>query len=152
MSPLLRSVTYLPSDAPSDTNCHDTRAIARMPLGRKLRCHLTLGRGSARPAAASPSALGEASHLGGVRIADNSEAVDGHTLNCNDDRIRLLGIDVPKKAKCLPGRKCDPGDPKGILRNVGAALTGELRIRSIGGSCPSSDWRTHIGSCITAIC
>lgn len=132
MSRLPRSATYFPPDTSSATNCRDARAITRMLLGRKLRCHLALGRGGARPATASPKPLSQANHSEGVRIAGTCQAVDGHTLRCNGDRMRLLGLDAPEKRKCRLGRKGAPGIPKASRRSLEAALTAELRIH--GGS------------------
>lgn len=60
------------------------------------------------------------------------QAVDGDTLRCNGERIRLLGIDAPEKGKCRAGRKCAPGDPKASQRSLKAALTGKLRIQRVG--------------------
>nr|WP_120218431.1 thermonuclease family protein [Sphingopyxis sp. EG6] len=37
---------------------------------------------------------------------------DGDSLRCNDQRIRLLGIDAPEMpGSCRPGRRCVQGDP-----------------------------------------
>lgn len=37
---------------------------------------------------------------------------DGDSLRCNDQRIRLLGIDAPEMpGSCRPGRECVQGDP-----------------------------------------
>ena len=38
--------------------------------------------------------------------------LDGDTIRCGDERIRLLGIDAPElPGHCRAGRKCAPGDP-----------------------------------------
>lgn len=38
--------------------------------------------------------------------------VDGDTLRCGDERVRLIGIDAPElPGHCRPGRDCAPGDP-----------------------------------------
>ena len=38
-------------------------------------------------------------------------AVDGDTLRCGDERVRLIGIDAPELAgHCRPGRDCAPGN------------------------------------------
>lgn len=38
--------------------------------------------------------------------------VDGDTLRCGAERIRLLGIDAPETGgRCRPWRQCVPGDP-----------------------------------------
>ena len=67
-----------------------------------------------------------------LAAAGTCQAVDGDTLRCNGERIRLLGIDAPEKGKCRRGRKCAPGDPKASQRSLEAALTGELRIQRVG--------------------
>ena len=38
--------------------------------------------------------------------------VDGDTLRCGRERIRLLGIDAPEMGKCPQGRKCVKGNGK----------------------------------------
>jgi micrococcal nuclease len=39
-------------------------------------------------------------------------AVDGDTLRCGVERVRLIGIDAPEMpGHCRPGRRCAPGDP-----------------------------------------
>lgn len=39
-------------------------------------------------------------------------AVDGDTLRCGQERIRLIGIDAPElPGHCREGRSCAPGDP-----------------------------------------
>lgn len=39
-------------------------------------------------------------------------AIDGETLRCGKERIRLLGIDAPETpGHCRRGRKCVEGDP-----------------------------------------
>ena len=39
-------------------------------------------------------------------------AVDGDTLRCGEQRIRLLGVDAPEMpGHCRRGRQCAPGDP-----------------------------------------
>lgn len=67
-----------------------------------------------------------------LAAAGTCQAVDGDTLRCNGERIRLLGIDAPEKGKCRAGRKCAPGDPKASQRSLEAALTGKLRIQRVG--------------------
>lgn len=38
--------------------------------------------------------------------------VDGDTLRCGRERVRLLGIDAPElPGHCQTGRQCAPGDP-----------------------------------------
>jgi micrococcal nuclease len=40
-------------------------------------------------------------------------AVDGDTLRCGAERVRLIGIDAPEMpGHCRLGRNCAPGDPE----------------------------------------
>lgn len=59
--------------------------------------------------------------------------VDGDTLNCAGERIRLLGIDAPElPGHCQPGRACAPGDPHASTRSLATALSGPLTITRTG--------------------
>lgn len=74
----------------------------------------------ALPVFASPAPLS------GCRV------VDGDTLRCGDERIRLLGIDAPEKGRCQPGRRCAPGDPIASEDSLRAAAAGPLTITRVG--------------------
>lgn len=37
-------------------------------------------------------------------------AIDGDTLRCGKERVRLIGIDAPEKGRCPADRKCVKGD------------------------------------------
>jgi endonuclease YncB( thermonuclease family) len=37
--------------------------------------------------------------------------VDGDTIRCGSERVRLLGIDAPELHGCPRNRVCAPGDP-----------------------------------------
>jgi len=59
--------------------------------------------------------------------------VDGDTLRCGRERIRLLGIDAPEMpGHCRPGRRCAPGDPFASKASLAVALTGRLRVERFG--------------------
>ena len=60
--------------------------------------------------------------------------IDGDTLRCGDERVRLLGIDAPElPGHCQQGRHCAPGDPLASTRSLRAALLlGPIVIRRIG--------------------
>ena len=61
------------------------------------------------------------------------QAIDGDTLRCGGERVRLLAIDAPElPGHCRPGRDCAPGDPFASTASLSAALGGELRIERIG--------------------
>lgn len=60
-------------------------------------------------------------------------AVDGDTLRCGPERIRLLAIDAPElPGHCRTGRNCAPGDPYASTASLAAALTGPLTIERVG--------------------
>lgn len=60
-------------------------------------------------------------------------AVDGDTLRCGRERIRLLAIDAPEMpGHCRAGRRCAPGDPEASKANLQAMLDGSLRIDRVG--------------------
>jgi micrococcal nuclease len=63
----------------------------------------------------------------------NCRAVDGDTLRCGRERIRLLGIDAPEMpGHCQPGRRCVPGDPFASRASLAKAINGRLSIERIG--------------------
>lgn len=60
--------------------------------------------------------------------------VDGDTLRCGKERIRLIGIDAPEMAgHCRKGRICAPGDPLRSKDSLAAAVRGRsLQINRMG--------------------
>ncbi len=57
--------------------------------------------------------------------AGSCRAVDGDTLRCGAERVRLIGIDAPE----LPGhcgryRRCAPGDPFASRASLAALMRG----------------------------
>jgi endonuclease YncB( thermonuclease family) len=84
---------------------------------------------TSRPPAASPESAG-------VRDMASSapcHVVDGDTLRCGAERIRLLGIDAPElPGHCARNRHCAPGDPYASLKSLEAGRAGRLRITRIG--------------------
>lgn len=47
-----------------------------------------------------------------VRACVNPRAIDGDTIRCGRNRVRLLGIDAPElSGHCQPSRHCAPGSP-----------------------------------------
>lgn len=65
---------------------------------------------------------------------ENCHVVDGDTLRCAGERIRLLGIDAPETAgRCRPGRQCVPGDPLRSKLALEQAVGGKhLTIERVG--------------------
>lgn len=60
-------------------------------------------------------------------------AVDGDTLRCGRERIRLLAIDAPEMpGNCRRGRKCVSGDPFASRDSLAIALRPPFTIRRVG--------------------
>lgn len=61
-------------------------------------------------------------------------AIDGDTLRCGKERIRLLGIDAPElPGHCRRGRRCVEGDPVASRASLAAAVArGKAQIARRG--------------------
>lgn len=60
-------------------------------------------------------------------------AVDGDTLRCGRERIRLLAIDAPEMpGHCRRGRRCVRGDPFASQASLSLALKPPFRIVRVG--------------------
>ncbi len=58
-----------------------------------------------------------------VVLACTLVAIDGDTLRCGRERIRLLGIDAPElPGHCRRGRRCVEGDPVASRAALAAAI------------------------------
>ena len=58
--------------------------------------------------------------------------VDGDSLRCGRDRVRLLGIDAPEIRSCPRWRTCVNGDGEASKRSLGAALSfGPVRYEQV---------------------
>ena len=58
--------------------------------------------------------------------------VDGDTLRCGPERIRLLGIDSPEIHDCPRWRTCVPGDGQAARRSLIIAVrSGPIRYQPI---------------------
>lgn len=59
-------------------------------------------------------------------------AVDGDSLRCGGERIRLLGIDAPEFS-CPRNRRCVSGDPQASKDYLAAIIEGrDLSIQRVG--------------------
>lgn len=59
--------------------------------------------------------------------------IDGDTIRCGDERIRLLGIDAPEMpGHCRPGRRCAAGDPITSKGSLESAAGYSLTINRVG--------------------
>ncbi|WP_230771778.1 thermonuclease family protein [Sphingomonas sp. Leaf4] len=68
-----------------------------------------------------------------VTLACMLIAVDGDTLRCGEERIRLLGIDAPElPGHCAEGRQCAPGDPFASKVALETASRGMATIERVG--------------------
>lgn len=64
---------------------------------------------------------------------ENCRVVDGDTLRCGRERVRLLGIDAPEMpGHCQGNRRCVPGDPFASKDSLGRAASGPLVIERVG--------------------
>ena len=82
---------------------------------------------------ASCTVPADAQSPGGEAPLDNCRVVDGDTLRCGEERIRLLGIDAPElPGHCRRGRNCAPGDPVASTEGLRAAMIGRLTILRVG--------------------
>lgn len=58
--------------------------------------------------------------------------VDGDTLRCGPERLRLLGIDAPEMGRCPRWRVCVPGDGQASKRSLVVALRcGPIRYQPV---------------------
>jgi endonuclease YncB( thermonuclease family) len=60
--------------------------------------------------------------------------IDGDTLRCGSERVRLLGIDAPElPGHCQQGRNCASGDPYASTESLRSALElGPVTIQRFG--------------------
>ena len=59
-------------------------------------------------------------------------AIDGDSLRCNSENIRLLGIDAPE-FNCPRNRRCVEGDPQAAKDYLAALIRGRsLTIERVG--------------------
>jgi len=67
-------------------------------------------------------------------VGASCTVVDGDTLRCGAERVRLLGIDAPElPGHCQQGRQCAPGDAHASTRSLRAAVAkGTIVIQRIG--------------------
>jgi len=85
----------------------------------------TIIQGNATAVAANTLAIGGA--------ISQCYAVDGDTLRCGAERIRLIGIDSPEMpGHCLTGRNCVEGDPFAAKDALAGAVGATMAIRRFG--------------------
>jgi endonuclease YncB( thermonuclease family) len=64
--------------------------------------------------------------LAAAMVCSPVVVVDGDTLRCGRERVRLLSIDAPELAgHCRPGRECTPGDGDASRRNLARLIQGK---------------------------
>ena len=73
-----------------------------------------------------------AAFLASLAALSGCYAVDGDSLTCNGERIRLLGIDAPE-FRCPRNRLCVTGDPRAAKAHLAALIDGRrLTIERAG--------------------
>jgi endonuclease YncB( thermonuclease family) len=116
----------------------DVRGRSEVALENGWRKHQPIGPewfdngtpGPARrqqPSAAPPSGRYEPANGAATRInCANPRIIDGDTIDCGGQRVRLQGIDAPEMpGHCAPGRTCTPGDPyksRDFLRSIAGGV------------------------------
>jgi endonuclease YncB( thermonuclease family) len=113
------------------------RAKRRAKLARELRTVALTLVGAVFAGLALTGAMhfaaGTASASGST--ISSCRVVDGDTLRCGVERVRLLGIDAPElPGHCAVGRNCAPGDPYESSRSLrdGMGDGSTLRIERVG--------------------
>lgn len=77
-------------------------------------------------------------------LISGCNVVDGDTLRCGDERVRLVGIDAPElPGHCRPGRNCAPGDPYASTDRLSEMVRSSMAIRRYG--------EDHYGRTIAAV-
>lgn len=67
------------------------------------------------------------------RALYNCTAIDGDTLNCSGEEIRLLGIDAPEMpGHCRADRECSPGNPFQSRDTLAFLLNGQIELIDVG--------------------
>lgn len=51
--------------------------------------------------------------------------IDGDTIRCDRESIRLSGIDAPETSACRPGRHCVEGDGQAATRALRSIIAGK---------------------------
>lgn len=86
-----------------------------------------IGIASTNPSASQAVAIDDRGDPVGCR------AVDGDTLRCGAERIRLVGIDTPElPGHCRAGRTCVEGDAAAATRSLTRAIDGPLTVTRTG--------------------
>ncbi len=68
-----------------------------------------------------------------IALTLSCSVTDGDTIRCDDERIRITGIDAPETRACRRGRQCVPGDGQASTRAMEAAVDGKpLSIVRLG--------------------
>lgn len=77
-------------------------------------------------------------------LVSGCAAVDGDTLKCGGERVRLVGIDAPEMpGHCRQGRDCAPGDPYASSAGLAAMVRSTMPIQRYG--------EDHYGRTIAAL-
>jgi endonuclease YncB( thermonuclease family) len=83
--------------------------------------------------AGSPAKIAEQHVTNAPQPLQGCRVIDGDTLRCGAEQVRLLAIDAPEvPGHCGRGRRCAPGDPLASTRSLEQAAVGALTIQRVG--------------------
>ena len=78
------------------------------------------------------SVIYKADAASGWQACPTPRVVDGDTIRCGSERVRLLGIDAPELHGCPNYRQCVTGDPVASTQSLREAMaSGAVRYRMI---------------------
>lgn len=70
--------------------------------------------------------------LAALLAVSSCAVIDGDTIKCEGQRIRLLGIDAPElPGHCRKGRVCAQGDPVASTASLKSLLRGRIEIQPV---------------------
>jgi micrococcal nuclease len=108
---------------------HQRRVKAVFRHASGLAAAAIVGLAASVEASQSPGAAAP----GAGETVSACRVVDGDTLRCGSERIRLLGIDAPElPGHCRPSRLCAPGDPYASTSSLEEAMGAEMEIERVG--------------------
>lgn len=127
---------FAPSDSGEAQQKHDADASDEQPEQVNAN-ESTIEENNPEPTETTYPTMGESydgllgAETQGVPIY-GCRTLDGDTLECSGEKIRLLGIDAPElPGHCQAGRICAPGNPYASQMNLQGLLQFEMTLRRV---------------------